>query len=27
MSRLEERLGDEDEPDIDLFLEEVLSQS
>jgi ferredoxin len=26
LSRLEERLGDEDEPDLDLFLEEVLSQ-
>ena len=27
MSRLEQRLGDEDEPDLDLFLEEALSQS
>lgn len=27
MSRLEQRIGDEDEPDLDLFLEEVISQS
>jgi ferredoxin len=27
MSRLEERIGDEDEPDLDLFLEEALGQS
>ncbi len=26
MSRLEQRIGDEDEPDLDLFLEEVISQ-
>ena len=26
MSRLEERMGDENEPDLDLFLEEALSQ-
>jgi len=27
MSRLEQRIGDEDEPDLDLFLEEVISQA
>jgi len=27
MSRLEQRIGDEDEPDLDLFLEEALSQA
>jgi hypothetical protein len=27
MSRLEQRIGDEDEPDLDLFLEEALSQN
>ena len=27
MSRLEKRIGDEDEPDLDLFLEEALSQA
>jgi ferredoxin len=27
MSRLEQRLGDENEPDLDLFLEEAVSQS
>ena len=27
MSRLEERIGDEDEPDLDLFLEEAVSQA
>ena len=27
MSRLAQRLGDEDEPDLDLFLEEALSES
>jgi ferredoxin len=27
MSRLGERIGDEDEPDLDLFLEEALSQN
>ena len=27
MSRLEQRIGDEDEPDLDLFLEEALSQT
>ena len=27
MSRLEERIGDEDEPDLDLFLEEAISQA
>jgi len=27
MSRLERRIGDEDEPDLDLFLEEALSQA
>jgi len=26
MSRLEQRIGDEDEPDLDLFLEEAISQ-
>jgi hypothetical protein len=26
MSRLEQRIGDEDEPDLDLFLEEAVSQ-
>jgi len=25
MSRLEQRIGDEDEPDLDLFVEEALS--
>ena len=27
MSRLEQRIGDEDEPDLDLFLEEAVSQA
>lgn len=27
MSRLEQRIGDEDEPDLDLFLEEAISQA
>ncbi|MFC1977963.1 4Fe-4S dicluster domain-containing protein [Chloroflexota bacterium] len=27
MSRLEQRVGDEDEPDLDLFLEETISQA
>ncbi len=27
MSRLEQRIGDEDEPDLDLFLEEAIGQS
>ena len=27
MSRLEQRIGDEEEPDLDLFLEEVVSQA
>ena len=27
MSRLEQRIGSEDEPDLDLFLEEVISQA
>jgi Fe-S-cluster-containing hydrogenase component 2 len=27
MSRLEQRIGDEDEPDLDLFLEEALDQA
>lgn len=27
LSRLEQRIGDEDEPDLDLFLEEVISQA
>jgi hypothetical protein len=27
MSRLEQRIGDEDEPDLDLFLEETISQA
>ena len=27
MSRLEQRIGDEDEPDLDLFLEEALNQA
>ena len=27
MSRLEQRIGDEDEPDLDLFLEETLNQA
>ena len=27
MSRLEQRIGDEDEPDLDLFLEEAISQT
>jgi len=26
MSRLEQRIGDEDEPDLDLFIEEVITQ-
>jgi len=26
MSRLEQRIGDEDEPDLDLFLEEAINQ-
>jgi len=25
MSRLEQRIGDEDEPDLDLFMEEAMS--